>query len=89
MMYEGLVDEVRMLIKKNGRTPGAFDTIGVREVIDHLNGNLSLEETATSIKINTCHYAKRQMTWFKKYGPPRWISSEAEALSSVYGFLKK
>ncbi len=89
MIREGLVDEVRTLIKKYGRTPVAFDTIGIREVIGYLNGNLSLEETAAAIKINTWHYAKRQMTWLKKYGPTRWISSEAEALPYIHDFLKK
>ncbi len=89
MMREGLVDEVRALTKKYGRTPDAFDTIGIREVIGHLNGDLSLEDTAAPIKLNTWHYAKRQMTWFKKYGSSRWISSETEALLYLRDFLKK
>lgn len=89
MMREGLVDEVGMLIKKYGRMPVAFDAIGIREVIGHLNGDLSLEDTVAAIKMNTWHYAKRQMTWFKKYGSTRWISSEAEALPYIYDFLKK
>ena len=89
MINGGLVNEASMLIKKYGRTPVAFDTIGLREVINYLNGNGSLEETAAAIKINTWHYAKRQMTWFKKYGSVQWVSSETEAVSYVYDFLKK
>ena len=89
MIGEGLVNEIRMLIRKYGRTPVAFDTIGIREVIDHLNGELPIEEAVAAIKMNTWHYAKRQMTWFKKYGPTQWISSEAEALTYLHDFLEK
>jgi tRNA dimethylallyltransferase len=89
MIREGLIDEIRVLIKKYGRTPVAFDTIGIREVVGYLNGDRSLEETTADIKINTWHYAKRQVTWLKKYGPTRWISSEAEAIPYIYDFLKK
>jgi len=50
MMRDGLVDEVATLIKKYGRTPTAFDAIGYREIIAHLNGELSLDEAVAAIK---------------------------------------
>jgi tRNA dimethylallyltransferase len=89
MVRVGLVDEVIGLIKKYGATPFAFDAIGYREIIDHLNGVLSLDEAVAAMKLNTWHYAKRQMTWFKKSGVGKWISSESEALSEAIDFLKK
>jgi len=88
MMRDGLVAEVQGLIGKYGPTPVAFDAIGYREVIAYLNGELSLANAVAAMKLNTWHYAKRQMTWFRKSGVNQWISSEAEATTIVSEFLK-
>jgi tRNA dimethylallyltransferase len=88
MIRDGLVDETATLIKKYGRSPVAFDAIGYREIIAYLDGALSLDEAAAAIKMNTWHYAKRQITWFKKSGVKKWISSESEAVLLVHDFLK-
>ena len=40
--------------------------IGVRQFLDHFDGNVSLDETVAAIKTETRRYAKRQMTWFRK-----------------------
>ena len=88
MIRDGLVDEVAALIKKYGHAPAAFDAIGYREVIDHLDGTLTLEQAVALIKKNTWHYAKRQVTWFKKYGDVRWVNSAEEAAALVESFLK-
>jgi tRNA dimethylallyltransferase len=90
MMRDGLVDEVATLIKKYGRTPTAFDAIGYREIIAHLNGELSLDEAVAAIKINTWHYAKRQMTWFKKDHSVRWDNDgdTKQTFSTVGAFLE-
>jgi tRNA dimethylallyltransferase len=87
MMRDGFVYEVKTLVKKYGTTAPAFNAIGYREIVDHLNGNCSIEEAAASIKRNTWHYAKRQMTWFKKYKLTHWIESEKEAWDLTEHFL--
>jgi tRNA dimethylallyltransferase len=90
MIEKGLVDEVRTLIKKYGEAQIAFDTIGYREIIDHLNGHGTLEEAVQNIKMNTRHYAKRQMTWFKKDMNVKWIAETVqttEAIALVKNFL--
>jgi len=87
MMRDGLVNEVTTLIKKYGKTSPAFDAIGYREVINYLNGETSIEDAAAAIKINTWHYAKRQMTWFKKYKPTRWIEDGSTASDLAKHFL--
>ena len=63
MFGKGLVDEVKGLglDKANQSMQG----IGYKEVLEHINGNLSLEETKELIKKNTRHFAKRQLTWFR------------------------
>ena len=73
MVRDGLVHETEQLIKKYGTDCPAFDAIGYREIINYLHGKTSLEEAAALIKMNTWHYAKRQMTWFKKDKAVRWV----------------
>ncbi len=64
MMKEGLLDEVKeLLLYKN---LNALQTVGYKELFEHLDGEMSLPEAIEKIKINTRQYAKRQMTWFKK-----------------------
>lgn len=88
MMNDGLLEEVKMLVTKYGDGQIAFDAIGYREIIDHLNGKLSLEESVAAMKINTWHYAKRQMTWFRKDKEINWIAIKEEAIKLVEQFLK-
>jgi tRNA dimethylallyltransferase len=88
MMRAGLVDETVALIKKYGRSPVACDAIGYREVIAHLDGTLTLEGAIAAIKLNTWHYAKRQMTWFKRTPGVRWVKNPNEAADLVQDFLR-
>jgi len=87
MMRDGLIEEIKVLTKKYGQSPSAFDAIGYRETIAHLNGTLSQDEAMAVIKMNTWHYTKRQMTWFKKDKAVHWIESEKEAVSLIEKFL--
>jgi tRNA dimethylallyltransferase len=87
MIRDGLVEEVKALIEKHGQKPIALDAIGYREIIAHLNGTLSQGKAIAAIKINTWHYTKRQMTWFKKDKTVRWIENEREAIALVKDFL--
>jgi tRNA dimethylallyltransferase len=88
MMTDGLLDEVTALTKKYGRTPSAFDAIGYREIISYLDDTASLAEAVAAMKMNTWHYAKRQMTWFKKDKNTQWITGLNEATTLVENFLK-
>ena len=88
MMRDGLEHEISALIKKYGSAPGAFDAIGYREIIEYLNGAQSLDDAVAAMKLNTWHYAKRQMTWFKKSGVKKWIASEYEAVALADIFLR-
>ncbi|MFT4022352.1 MAG: tRNA (adenosine(37)-N6)-dimethylallyltransferase MiaA [Flavihumibacter sp.] len=74
MMAAGLLDEVRELVAAHGFQPGrlpqALQTVGYTELIYHLAGRLSLDAAVEQIKTSTRHYAKRQLTWFRKFLPP-------------------
>ena len=65
MFDEGLVDEVKELLKKYKLSNTAQAAIGYKEVIDYLDGKLSLDDCKELIKKRTRNYAKRQITFFK------------------------
>lgn len=87
MLQDGLMDEVETLLKEYGKTCAAFEAIGYREVIDYLDGKISLEQAADIMKHNTWHYAKRQMTWFRKEKNIQWITKPEEAEKLVADFF--
>lgn len=66
MFVDGLVAEVEALIKKYPKLATASQAIGYKEVIDFLEGKVSLEDAKERIIIATRQYAKRQRTWFKR-----------------------
>ena len=68
LMFDmGLVDEVKALMAKGyDKSLVSMQGIGYKEVIDYLNGRTSLEECIDIIKRDTRHFAKRQLTWFKR-----------------------
>ena len=66
MLEAGLLDEVRTQLGAGfGRELKSMCSIGYKEVVAHLCGELSAQEAVSLIKRNTRHYAKRQLTWFK------------------------
>ena len=71
MIDEGLVTEARNLLPY--RHLNALQTVGYVEVFDSLDGKISLDGAVELIKKNTRHYAKRQMTWFKKDKDIHWF----------------
>ena len=73
MINEGLVDEVKNVYQKYGKTKALSTGIGYKEIISFLDGETSLEEAITRIKTNSRHYAKRQYTWFNNQMDIKWF----------------
>ena len=71
MIKAGLVDEVRSLIPF--RSCQALQTVGYKEIFEYLDGNCSLEEAIRLIQRNTRHYAKRQITWWRRDPSIEWL----------------
>ena len=71
MVADGLVEEARKLIPF--RSLNALQTVGYRELFDCFDGITSLDRAIELIQQNTRHYAKRQMTWFKKDPNMQWV----------------
>ena len=66
MIEQGLVEEVKNILKKYKTFPTAMQGLGYKEVVDYLDGKYTKEEMIEKIKMETRRYAKRQLTWFRK-----------------------
>jgi tRNA dimethylallyltransferase len=65
MMQKGLLKESEYLYPF--RHLNALQTVGYRELFEYMDGKISLDDAVELIKKNTRHFAKRQITWFKRY----------------------
>lgn len=72
MFEQGLVEEAQSLYSY--RNLNSLNTVGYKEIFQHFDGNISLDEAKEFIKRNTRNYAKRQLTWFKRYKDMAWFS---------------
>jgi tRNA dimethylallyltransferase len=79
MIEDGLIEEARAMYHK--RHLNSLQTVGYREMFDHFDGKITLEEAIDLIKRNSRHYAKRQMTWFRRDTEFSWLSpNDIEAI---------
>lgn len=75
MIKEGLIDEVENLLKMGyNKELTSMQALGYKEVIPFIEGKLSIEEAINTLKSNTRHYAKRQLTWFRADKRVFWIN---------------
>jgi len=74
MIEQGLVEEVEgLLAEPGGLSRQAAQAVGYAEIIEHLEGRLSLDEAVEKIKINTRRFAKSQRTWFRSFTDVTWF----------------
>ncbi len=68
-----------------------MQAIGYKEFENYFNGTISIDDTVEIIKKNTRNYAKRQITWLKRYKFAKWLSSKEveEIVNSVSMFLNE
>ena len=76
MLEQGLLDEVRAEYESGTRRATAAMAIGYKELIPYLEGEAPLESCIQSIKQETCRYAKRQGTWFRRNEQIHWINRD-------------
>ncbi|MBT6691380.1 tRNA (N6-isopentenyl adenosine(37)-C2)-methylthiotransferase MiaB [Candidatus Parcubacteria bacterium] len=94
MVDDGSIDEVKKIYKKypNKKLP-ALSGIGYREIIEYLDKKINLEKAIDKIKQNTRHYAKRQLTWFRRMEKQgvkiHWNKGPATANKLLKQFLNK
>lgn len=73
MVEDGLVGEVEALLERYDETSPVFEGIGYSEMVMHIKGRITLDEAISEIQKNTRHYAKRQLTWFRKVHGIWWL----------------
>ncbi len=88
MLEQGLVEEVKQVTEKYKNLPTAIQGLGYKEVIDYLKGNCTYDEMVEKIKIETRHYAKRQLTWFRKNKDIIWIDGLDKKQNNIDIILK-
>ena len=74
MVEQGLIDEVKYILKKYKEFPTAMQAIGYKEIVEYLNGIITKEEAIEKIKQESRRYAKRQITWFKRIEHIIWLN---------------
>lgn len=85
MMEAGLLEEVRGIMRA-GYDPGlpALQGLGYKQIIAHLAGQCTLQEAVARIKQETRHFAKRQITWFKRDARIQWFDVTAMEREKLY-----
>lgn len=94
-MEEGLLFEVESLIKE-GYTKNlvSMQGLGYKEFFDYFDGRMTLEDTVDKIKKDTRHFAKRQLTWFRREKEVIWLNKkeyeqEKDLLDSVLNIIEE
>lgn len=91
MIEEGLVDEVKRLVDMGcSRDSTAMQGLGYKEIISYLAGEITLDEAVYTIKRDTRHFAKRQLTWFRRERDVIWIEKDQFAYDDekVLNYMK-
>ncbi|WP_122642730.1 tRNA (adenosine(37)-N6)-dimethylallyltransferase MiaA [Luxibacter massiliensis] len=95
MLSEGLVEEVRALKDRGlGRNMVSMQGLGYKEILAFLDGEMSLDEAVYILKRDTRHFAKRQLTWFRRERDVIWLNQgdfgyhEEELLERMLSELK-
>lgn len=82
MVKEGLVEEARSVYPK--RQLNSLQTVGYRELFAHFDGEYDLNRAIELIQQNTRHYAKRQMTWFRRDKDIHWLNANDDYEKNIH-----
>jgi len=82
-LKRGLIPEVKKLLKKYNPNLPSMSSLGVKEIIPYLKGKTTLDYATELLKKNTRNYAKRQMTWFRRYHDVKWVSVKGERILTM------
>ncbi|MEG0963673.1 MAG: tRNA (adenosine(37)-N6)-dimethylallyltransferase MiaA [Lachnospiraceae bacterium] len=92
MIAQGLVEEVRAL-KESGckKEMVSMQGLGYKEILNYLEGTYSLEDAVYQIKRDTRHFAKRQLTWFRRESEVIWVDKQKFAYDNdkIIAYMKE
>lgn len=83
MIAQGLMEEVKKIIKKYPELPTAMQAIGYKEIVEYLDNKITIEDAIEKIKQETRRYAKRQITWFKRIENIKWLDGLEETQNNI------
>ena len=89
MIKQGLIEEVKDVLNKYKEFPTAMQGLGYKEVVAYLEGEMTKEDMIEKIKMETRRYAKRQITWFKKYKDIKWINGLEDINNNIRIILEE
>jgi tRNA dimethylallyltransferase len=90
MITNGWIDETRSLLDRYGQlSPTAGEATGYRELIEHIQGRMTLDHAVEQIKIATRQLARRQMKWFKRFANVRWLPGDQPAEENARAVLAR
>ena len=89
MLKEGLVEEVKKLKEKYKVLPTAMQGLGYKEIVEYLENKTSKEEMIEKTKQETRRYAKRQLTWFRKYDNLIWLDGLENIQNNIQIILEE
>lgn len=94
MVENGLIDEVKKLLDMGySEDLVSMQGIGYKEIVPYIKGECSLDYAISELKKATRHFAKRQITWFKRQTEGLWVDlsvqSEDEALKTIENYIKE
>ena len=90
MIKQGLLEEVRGLLKEQiPETATSMQGIGYKEWFPYFRGECSFEETVSVLKRDTRHFAKRQLTWFRRERDVLWMEPEERLLDHMLEMLRE
>jgi tRNA dimethylallyltransferase len=80
MIKDGLIEEVKMLLDKGySKKLPSFQALGYKEAADYLSGEINKEEMIETLKKRTRNFARRQLTWFRRFAGVHWLKVDASA----------
>ncbi len=90
MLEQGLIAEVQHLKDKGyTRDMVSMQGLGYKEILDYLNGTCTLEDAIYILKRDTRHFAKRQLTWFRRERDVIWIQKDNHALDHMLSHIRE
>lgn len=87
MMQEGFLDEAKSLYEKYDHST-AMQATGYRQLIQYLNGEVTLDEAIEKTKQSHRNFAKKQLTWLRRNRDVQWVKTESEAEEKIERFLQ-
>lgn len=89
MIEKGLVEETRLIVSQHPdyRKLNALNTVGYKEIFSYLDGKIDLMEAIDLIQRNTRKYARKQITWFRKYDEMAWF--HPDEINKIIDYIEK